>query len=537
MDAFRNTLGQMQRLLSAMSPSQRATLLVAPLLIIAGLGYVIYQGTAGSYTAASWGKVFTTAEMMSAEQSLIDEGLTDFHRKGQRLMVPSNEAERYNAALVQGESLPSDWAEEWEKQFENASIFSSRDQLQAMKDIALAKQLRRILRAIPDIEDGTVVWARAKARRTFGSVAPEVTATVNVLPKRGHTLSTQMIRSLRAAVATMVPDLSAENVTIFDQSTGSSHSADKEGDPFDSRLLTRIREFVNFRQPQIAEAVSYIPDVIVTVYVDVDNVKSSIERSQTFDTKNSLQLRTSDQSREELSTAQPARAEPGQVANQARALQSQTGNQRSTKISEKSTDRLTAPAVTVTEKEFIAAVPNSVQVSVSIPEDYYRAVALKRGTPEGTTDEEKRKWDQTIASIRTEVEGDVREKVEKLVPSGAAANGISVTSYERIPSNVAETTIPITQTIWEILSQWGGAVALGLFAIWALWLLNKSMPTISPAPTSDPTFNPLLQAERESTTTEREEKPRTRRDQLQTMVRENPEMAAAVISKWIQAAK
>ena len=99
MDVFQRISRQFFDLYRSMSPSQRVTLTVVPLLVVAGFGWMLWQQRESGLTALSYGKVFSTEEIIAAEQALIEGGLTDFRREGQRLMVPVADVARYNAAL------------------------------------------------------------------------------------------------------------------------------------------------------------------------------------------------------------------------------------------------------------------------------------------------------------------------------------------------------------------------------------------------------------------------------------------------------
>ena len=538
MNGLKQVFQQFMKMYQSMLPSQRATLLVVPLVVLGAFGVLLYQHGSTNYTAVSWGKVFTSEELIQAEQALIDEGLNDFERQGQRLMVPKGELERYTAALVKNDGLPSNWGEELEKQVESSNMFSTPQQIQTRKEVALAKQLRRIIRAIPDVEDGNVIWARSSLRHRFGSKEPSVTATVNVRPRRGREVSPALVRSLRMAVASMVSDLKPEHVTVLDQSTGTSYTADQQGDPYDNQLLTKIREFTEFRQSQINEALSYISNVLVAVNVDVENLKSSIERSQVVDPKGAVPLQTNERKIQEKMEQRPERAEPGQVANMPRTLQTKQGQQKTVDSSDETVSSLAAPSFTVTEKQFIAAMPNAIGVSVSIPDDYYRAVAIQRGSNPGSSDAEKTAFDSEVQKIRQEVEKNVQQQVAQLLPNGSPANAVSVSTYTRIETEPAEVTVPWSTTLIEFLSQWGSALALAVFAVWALRMVNKSLGAVSAVDEPEKSLTEQL-AFQDHEEPEDEVKMRepTQRDHLQSLVRDNPEMAATVLQKWIQAAK
>lgn len=536
MDALRQTFRQYGGLFKSMSPSQRGTLIAVPLMIAAALAFLMFRDPTSNYIALSWGKVFTTEELMVAEQTLIDAGLNDFRRDGQRLMVPGGEAERYNAALLEGGSLPSNYGEELERQLDKQSVFTSERQAKSYRDLALKNELRRIIRAIPDVEDADVVWARGEPAR-WPNRGGKVTATVSVRLRRGHEVSTSMVQSLRTAVASMVPDLKTADVVVLDLNSGTSHVPGRDGDPFDNSLLARIREFTQSYQQKIGDALSHIPGVLVTVNVDVDNLKSHVERSQKLNPKEQLSLYQIEQSRNENSRQQPTRAEPGANSNRPRELNLAAGQERTRSFTETNAESVTLASFSVTDREFIAAMPKAVQVSIKIPDDYYRAIALKQGLKEGETDEERAEFRKAVEAIRTEEERKAKATASVLIPSGSPEEAVAVSSFVPIDPVEPEIEASVVDSVGSAVSQWGSAVGLALFALWALWMLNKStprLPEVEPAPAGPMALKAVHVEEDE------EQEPaidNTRRDHLQAMVRDNPEVAAAVLGKWIRAGK
>ena len=535
MDALRRTLNQYLDLFRSMSPSQRGTLVVVPLMVVGALAFLMFRDSTSSLVAVSFGKTFTTEEIINAEQTLKEAGLNDFRREGRQILVPAAQVERYNAALLAAGSLPDNWAEELEKQIENKSIFASRDELVQLKEIALTKQIHKVLNAVPDFENANVIWDRPRQRR-FGGPPPRVTALVSVRPRPGRELSPQLVQSLRAAVAGVNPELSPADVTVFDESTGTAHTPDAAGDPFDSRLMQRVREFTKNYEHQIARALEYIPEVVVTVNVDLENIKSSSERSTKVNPKETVALQNSEITRNENLREQPSRAEPGNVSNRPRELELTSGQERSRTTTESNSQSVSAASYVVTDRELIAAMPKAVQVSVAVPEAYYRAIALKRGLVEGTSDQEKQEFRKATDSIRTEEEAKVKSTVLTLIPAGSPASAIHVSSVVRLDAETAAPTASWTAVLTDSVQQWGSAIVLALFAAWVLWMLGRGLPragdeTVAaafklPPPEDEPTVEAQIR-----------QKEATARDELQQVVRDNPEMTAAVLIKWLQAAK
>lgn len=537
MNTIQATFQQFAELFRGMTWAQRTTLVLVPLLIVSGFAMLLWGNRGPQMTALSWGKVYSTEELINAEQALIQAGLTDFRREGQRLMVPESEKDRYNAALLEYDAMPTDLGTQMLKQYESLSPFITEKQRSEMKDAMLLQELRRTLRAIPDLEDARVVVANP-LRKNAWSAKGRVTATVSVRPKGGRELSSKLVNSLRAAVASMVPDLKPSDVTVFDMVHGTSHTGEPENDPFDNGLLKRIEELTAQYERKIRQDLDYIPQVGVTVHVDVENVKSSVSRSQQVDPKKVAPVMSNEITSNDTQTQRPPRGEPGQVANRPGSVGGGASVDRQRQSVESNTKTVNGLSFEVVEKELLAAMPKAVQVSVSIPRDYYRDIVARR-----TAAGEKEPARLDPAAIEKEVTEAVTRSVTRLIPLGSPAESIAVNSIDRLPVEVPAFNVPLTERLGQWFQQWGGTLGLAVLALWALWMLRKSTPKLPPAPVAlERSFDGLAGiggggGGGEQSASTGPPKPVTKRDQIQTLVRENPEATAAVIGKWIQAAK
>lgn len=543
MDLLQRLTKQFFELYRSMTPSQRGTLIAVPLLVIGGFALLLWQNRHGNEVALSFGKVFTTEEIIPAEEALRRSGLTGFRRVGQQIMVPANEVDRYNAALLEFDALPTDLGSQMLKQLESMGPFSTDKQRQEMKEAMLLQELRRMLRAVPDVEDARVVVANAGKKSTWGPKS-RVTATVQVKPRGGRELSQKLVHALRSAVASMVPDLSPENVTVFDPVHGVSYAGDAADDPFDSKLMHRIREFTQLYEQQIRSDLDYIPNVGVTVQVDIENVKSSVTKSQTVDPKKTAALATIEKNITDNLQQRTPRGEAGMSSNRPGRSRDDVsaGPDRTRQQSETETNTVNGVSFEVTEKALIAAMPKAVQVSVSIPRDYYRDVAAQRMANDkpGAGKADPVALEEKSLVVEKEVLAAVKESVAKLVPAGSPS-GVVVKSVDRLPVSTAEPKIPWAERGLQFGREWGGAIGLAMFAAWVLWQLRKLNPSapVSSSPDLDPIETQrhrLATAAAEANPEDRPKEP-TRRDLIQTIVRDNPEMTASVIGKWVQAAK
>ncbi len=543
MNGLQKTYQQFLDLYAGMTASQRMMLVGVTVMIAAGLGGLMASSrSTTSYVPLSVGKAFTVEEIIRAEESLISAGLTDFRREGQRILVPQLEVDRYNSALIASGTLPQNWAEEWEKQFSDLGPFANGKQMTERKEIARAKLASQMISALPDVESANVVWDEQETARWPST--RQSTATVFVRSKPGRELTVETSASIREAIAGMKADLPPGNVTVFDINRGVAHQASQAGDPFDSGLVRHINNLKDMYRREVLNSVDYIDHVRVSVSVDLDRVKSAVKRRQEVQTKGAAALVTTESKRTTKSQQTPRRTEPGQNPNGPLDLAAVAGEERSESMEESDTANLSAPSYEITQEDLLGAMPQNVQVAISIPEDYYRAVAvqserIKADAPAGD-------WEKLLPQIRTEVNTAVSNQVSKIIPTAAgedATTKVVVSSFTRIPRVVEESASGWSDWATLMLSRWGSTMFLGLLALYVWRQISRSVQeSLKKAPPLPDIVLPVQTAKKaeESAPAKVKELPKIDtgdRDSLQVLVRDNPEMTASILAKWIAEAK
>jgi flagellar M-ring protein FliF len=553
---MRRTFEQFLAVFNSLAPSQRITFAAITVLIPVGFLFFAWNGSSSSMVALSYGKVFSLDEMRNAEQALKEAGLTKFRSEGRQILAPANEVEKYNATLLQSGSLPSHWAEELEKKLDGTNPFmSSAENLKQTREALLGKHLVRMILGSPDFEDADVLWTPLSTSHSRFSKDARMKATIVVRPRPGHEMTSRQIQALRDAVTFAIPDLKATDVTVYDQRKGEAYTPDSENDPLGGKTLALLRESSQLYERRLKDALVHIsPDIVVTVNVDIDPTQRSITETRRYDPKKSIEQQQTEQKKMEKFRQAPAQAEPGVKSNMPRSLASSPGNVQDRTLSDESTTTVRTPGGEAVYTEAIPALPKVVTVSVLIPEDYYtKALELEKANQ----GQSKTGGGKTIEKIKEETEQAVKNIVAGAIPVDPAnpnPKQITVSSYVRIKEAAPEIRTSTLDTLTTLMSQWGSAVGLGLFALWALWMLRGTMPkTAKPeapatpqsaataaAPTPGAPGAPSQAAAAEAEKPPMEMEPMATlndRDIVQTMVRENPEMAVAIIGKWLQAAR
>lgn len=533
MEPLQSAWKQFSELWGGLSSSQKLTFSAIPLMVLGGLALLVFSNQQGGKEYLLAGKAFSGDELRQAQEAFAQAGLGDYEVEGTKIRVPKNSATRYSAVLVEKGAMPAQYGDALLKMYKEAGLWATDSDRQKLLEVGKAQEIAKILRAIGDVRDAKVSWERTR-RRTFGG-ENKVTALVSIEPKSGRQLSPSLVQSIRLSVAGAVADLAPDDVVVLDTRSGQAYKTSDTSDPFNSQFLDHVRRFTDHHQQTISAALSHIPEVMVAVNVDLDNLKTSYLQEREIGGK-AFPVKNVDESNTEKSTERRASKEPGMQANQPRNLQGPSGGSESTQSNEKtiaSAENIPSNAK-VREQTFFGLVPKAVQVTVQIPRDYYRKVAIKQGEDEAN----KQAFAAKLQAIEQETEKEIQQIVAKLIPSTSTPDAIVVSSYTDLDPLPEPAGPSILDKGVELGVRWAGPITLTLFAVWALWMFNRSLKKLPAPPPIEPPA-PLKVAETGGPDSEDEDdnRPATKRDQLQGLVRDNPEMAAAVISKWLAPAK
>jgi flagellar M-ring protein FliF len=515
-----------------MAPSQRMTLVVVPLLVLAGLGLVMYFGVGPAQEALLMGKVFPPEELKNAEAALRKAGYSQYKVEGQKIFAPKADAARYNAALITSDVADS-FGKEYSKALDRNPLISTGESSRQAWEFARSMELTNMIKAIPYVQDARIVWNQSRTRG-FGPES-RMTAALSVHPRAGHELSSEEAQTLRQTVAGCF-GMRPTDVTVLDSKAGRSPRLPGKDDEYNSGYVDAIRSYTTHYESNIAKALLDIPNVQIAVNVQIDSVASQTERERKYDAKAFPYKTVEDTQKEETNEAAPQN-EPGVTANQPRNSRSPAvaKTSRSNEKTLTKTDSVpTGVRETVAEK--VGYTPKSVQATVSIPKDYYRDVLLKQGVDES----DKTAFQAKMLQIQTEKEKDIRARVAPLITVAgveAASDAINVGSYDRLETIEPAAPVSLAAQVSDAVTQWGGPAGLTLFALWALFMLNRSVQRTNRSQAAMAAKSPAGKGAAASAAPADEDdelaREPTQRDRLQSLVKDNPEMAATVISRWL----
>lgn len=545
--SFSKLRDQLVALWAGLVPSQRATIGVVALALIIGFTALIMRPSVTGRVPISAGKAFTVQESIHAEQVLLAAGLDDFEMRGGQLLVPRGEAERYNAALIAGGGLPQNWAEEWESQMKDLGQFAGSRQRADVVEIARAKMVSSYLSQLPDIAQANVIWDEDK-QPGFRAIG-KTRATVFLTAKPGRAIEAKTIAAVRMAVANSKKHLAIEDVVVMDVAGQKAYDGSGSGD-FGDETMMRIHQLTQMYEDRVARSLSYIPGVVVSANVNLEKLKNSLVRKQQINPKESLEVVGDSTTNTDVMQKVASAGEPGGGPNVQLDLATSRGPGQSREVKENRTQTVSTASFEITESSLVGGMAESVTVSVSIPKSYYRTVAMTEPAYRNAENPDEVDLDALSATVETRIVGQVEQKIAQILPPGPQNDpnfrSVVVDSITVPDKDELEVDIPFSVTAAEMMKTYGRTVALTGFALVALFMLNRSLS--KPLPELPELTIPEPAPRSEDDDLDRDEDgdgipdlfqppANKKREVFQNVVRENPELAAAVISSWMSQKK
>lgn len=429
MDAWQRTFNQLRTVFRGLSTAQRVSVLVVTLGVLAGMGWLAWSAADSPDEFLLGGKSFTADELTQTQAALKGAGLTEFRVVGQRISVPAREVDRYTAAAIARQTLPAQFAAEFDRMQSKVNLFTSSEQRRELLEEARKSRLAQILCAIPEIEEAIVEWDRPRSANLFRP-APQVAAHVSVKPRGGRPLSPELVQSLKLFVAGALAGAQPDDVTVVDLNTSRVHGRRSATDVASERVSGAAKQEEAEYAARMTHALRYIPDVLVSVNVEL--IADRVEEDAPGAFINSEIVPVSRRRENRAASGQSRSNHPASLR-----IDLPTVTQ-TTLMSDRPFDPHREPAALhrpPVAADEAADTPDSeeyqksVQVAVSIPEDYFAAVARQRGFSPGQSLVEDSAHRANLAHIKSETQRDVREQLVRLLPRGSDPAAISVTTY------------------------------------------------------------------------------------------------------------
>ncbi len=402
------------------------------------------------------------------------------------------------------------------------------------------------------------------------------TASVFVQPKMSKPLTEQQKRDIMKLVMSSFAGLKYENISIGDLSNGAAMSG--AHDP----MTAEDQKYYYTKAQQEAELkakaenlLSNYGEVRVEVHVDLDTTLREASEVVKYDEKPTT-LQTSE-SKKEFESSKPSEggrpgANPNAIANRSATLEDFDRESSKEKESNVSERKVTGQQTTVTDR--VGLVLKRASFAVSIPRSYYKKAFYRQWLDQNPdkTDADLASIDkalvvQGITAIKEEVDKKIQRTLANIIPPEAPGGDrfplIEVTDYLDDPvaeiagPSMVDTILAYLLGSWQMFAMFG----LAFVALFFLRSISRATPAGNPDSEFEKGFNLQLEdpatwdmsalsneemqsiaAADGSPTAVGEDGKQGRKfnlkggeikEELTTLVRDNPDAAASLLRTWI----
>ncbi len=349
---------------------------------------------------------------------------------------------------------------------EKHDVFASQEVTRWQQNVALQNELAAVIGTSSKVKKANVFIGTPSKVKLGGPSSPP-TATVQVHLASGVKIDTSMVKGIADMVARAVPQLESQNVTIVDMDSLRSYSPSNTQDEYGTQLYDLQRQKEKELQTRVADHLSYIPGVIATVTVKLD--EELINKTETKLDKPNVKR---DVSEEETTSGASTTEEPGAAPNMGMSIKggssgsSHDRNKTETEYSEQS-----GSTVTTTQKK-----PGTIldaAASILIPRSYFVAI-VKSESQDPNAEPAKEQVEEVMDRENKKIAASVTP-----ILAAAAHNkpAVEVTTYSDAPVVYAATpsggTSPIAQAgnVMELMSSHVKEIGLAVLALMALGMM------------------------------------------------------------------
>jgi flagellar M-ring protein FliF len=546
MDFLNKAFAQLADLFRSMTPGARITSALLLAVVVISLGYLFTQHSYGPSVYLMNGESFPPSLIHDMEAAFALAGLAPAEIEGTRIRVPRGQQTAYMAALADASALPRDFGDMMEKALDSGSMWMSREERRERLKIAKQQELSAIISSMKDIDTAMIFWDTDE--KPGLSRERVTTASVNVRPKGLHELDDAKVATIRNTVAYAVAGLKPEDVVVTDLNSGRSFRGDSSGlgNATDDPYAARKRMYEENWKSEILTALSRVPGVTVAVNVELDPKRLHRQRKIENDPK-TVPVQTIDKSRSTVREGEDPAGRPGYQANQPMALASTTS--KASRQEEEESEQTTVNAVSgsTVEIENQGLIPQLVAVSVGVPTSYFEKVWHKLNPTDPNAQPQaapKTPTQAELDQIRQQEIANIQKAVAALLPPAEGvpdpAQLVIVTAFQDIaPPEMPQPAMSEKAMTW--LGQSWSTLGMILLVLVSLVTLRSMIRSAGVAGQSSPASAVPAAEEKEEDEQANAAQRRLQRfqsglslkDELSTLVDEDPDAAANILRTWI----
>ncbi len=546
MDFLRKMISSTQAHLTGLGASQKLVIGLCVVVIAGALVWMFQWSGQPEWVPVLPGQLWSEEELESAKKVLSDG---EYRVSGRQLLVPVGERQAIRSRLGQSGALPRDTRVGFEALMKETSPWKSQTQQSREWVVAYGNQLAMDLEGWRNVRGAQVILQMPKRRGLGGKVA-KPSASVSIGLKSGSSLD----RSLGQAIANFVSGatgMPSENVHIVDMNSHKSYRAHGPGTPLGDDLLELRRSKEQYYEEKIERHLG-VPGVRVSCFAELETDR----RRETERTPTEGKSIEKEETKEETTeNRRPNATDPGVQPNTAAAVTS-GGQSEEMENTSRKTEFLSALGEKTTTTEFTLGALKKLTASINLPRSYLAVVfARQQGN------EDKAATDKDIDTVAEKEYGKIRALVLNAIGAvddkQVAVNWFDDGVTQLVQSGGAGGTEEDASAV-GILKAYGRPIGLSSLAVVSLLMMLMMVRKGTAAAAKARDRHPALSRTKEDlgvlssgvetigetsmvetameghevdeTTIETEQ----RVEQVASLVREDPEVAANLIRKWVE---
>lgn len=469
---------------------------------------------------------------------------------GDKLYVNAEQKQEALTWLMWQRRMPSDSVDGFDKMFKEMSPFDTGSRDEVMLNEAKSITLSKLIGGFPHVRFAKVVIDAQQERQIGGSIDPVAYVAIQTDGSPdARDGEADLVKSAGYALIGSQRGLTIENVKVTID--GTLRVAHDPKDGIGDDVYNEIAKQEERVQQKLATALSYMQKPLIAVSVD-KNLQSGREVRQQYSAVQSKEKTIETKTDESSQTAPPAQ-EPGAVPNTGLSLTgaSSGGNTTSTDSSKSEFENWPSYTHTETNQPVSLALPSS--VSVDIPRSYLVMLYKNQQASAGNGNPD----DAALAPV-------LKDEVEKTRSIVLKSTGLKsptdvyVTSYDDeiqppVSTDLAPAAARVTSPgMGALLGAHGrelGIGALAAFSLAVVTMMARKGGTMGPVPatTGGQAFMEITKEEAQVAGSSEHALEAVELDdeamqaqqvveQVSTMVKQDPDAAAAMIKRWLNRA-
>lgn len=499
-----------------------------------------------------------TAEEISTITSYL-KGKHQYEVSGQKIMVPVERAYLIRGELAANQVLPKDTTAAFTALTNQNDWIMPDASAERRWNLAKQEVLSKVIRNFPYVTDATVMIAKGE-RAGLGRNAVPTSASVWVKTRSSDGLSQAQLLAIVDLVKGSVAGLKREDVTVTDGTR--SYRAPSEDTPMPADVLSWKKTLEDYYTGKLVGLFANMGDVRIAVNVTPDMSAKTVRREKWDPTV--VKAAKRETAKEDSSTdgAVPS-GQPGVQPNVGAVAVNNSGPRSSRNMTETTTDN---------ENKFSSEVTNAILPAGSEIKELMASISVPRSTfvsiyRRAKKDDKAEPDDNELAAV-------IKDHGDRMQRQALGALGLKTPDSVRVDwfddsymphidpvSAGSDSFLAKTGTIGAVAGQYAKHVVLGAVAIFAIMMMLMMVKKASAGATvadADPSIffgdgkrrggpkNPLDvedemigeagEGEAVLTGIELDDDTLASRkmvDEVSTMIKDNPENAAALIKKWL----